>query len=294
MSKMILHQQRCVWRLAIVLLVFISLVSGCNGNVTTAAVGTGGTGDTTTVVAGKVADGYLANVTVFLDKNGNYQLDTGEPYTTTDANGSYTLIIDSLDVGKYPIVALAIKGVAIDKDNNQTIANSFVLSMPKDSVSGTVSNNFISPISTQLREMLETGIYTTPQQAADILRVKMGLPAGTDVTSDFVTANNNAMHVTAQNIATLMGNQMGLVVGSNGTATTVEVNRYRGMIGTIFSNMSSIRGANVQAGMTNLNSTISAVLPNLPPTGVGQPYLNMSTVFRGKMGMNKILEPYGR
>ena len=46
---------------------------------------------TTAPAQGTVIDGYLSGATVFIDVNGNGQLDTGEPSTTTDAQGNYTL-----------------------------------------------------------------------------------------------------------------------------------------------------------------------------------------------------------
>ena len=277
------------WQSATLLSLLTALIAGCDGNITSTGVGTGGTGATTSLV-GKVADGYLANVSVFLDKNGNYLLDAGEPSATTDTNGAYTLTVDSADIGKCPIVALAIKGVAIDKDTNQAIANSYVLSMPKEIVSGTVNTNFISPLTSQLREIMETGLYSTLPQASDALRTKIGLPAGTDMMADYIAANNTAMHTASQNIATLMGSQMEHVLGMSGSHSTVDVNRYRGMMGTIFSNMSSLRGADSQAGMSHLNSIMTTILPNIPPTSAGH-FHNMSTSFRGMMGgMNTLID----
>jgi hypothetical protein len=276
-----------VWRVVIVFSALAALIPGCgtsDGSSTTAGVGTGGTGTLARLITGTVADGYLANATVFLDKNGNYQLDAGEPSATTDENGAFTLKVDPGDVGKYPIVALAIKGVTIDKETNQTIAGSYLLSMPKDSVSDTVGNNFISPVTSLVRELMETGIYTSEQQASALLITKMGLPAGTDAMADYLAANNTAMHTAARNIATLMGNQMGQLFTTNGSATSVDVNRYRSMMGIIFSNISSIMGPNAQTGMSNLNSTITTVLTTMPPMGAGQPFQNMSTAFRGMTG----------
>ena len=278
MNESIFCQQSYVWRSVIALALFVALIAGCGG------VGTGGTGIFASSLSGKVADGYLVNATVFLDKNGNYQLDAGEPSTTTDANGSYTLNVDPADVGKYPIVVLAIKGITIDKDTNQTLASSYVLSMPKDSVSGMANSNFISPLTSLVREMMETDKYATMQQAMDALNTQMALPAGTDVMADYLAANNTAMHTAAQNIATLMGNQMGQILGTNGTTITVDVNRYRGMMGTIFSNISSMMGSNAQTGMSNLSNTMTTALSNTPPMSVGQPFKNMSTTFRGMMG----------
>ena len=242
-------------------------------------------------IVGKVADGYLSGATVFLDRNGNYQLDTGEPSATTDANGAFTLKVDPTDVGKFPVVALAIKGVTIDKDTGQAVANSYVLSMHAVSivastagdVTGTV-NNFISPISTQVREMMETGTYSNMQQAMESVRTKLGLPAGTNMMADYIAASNTTMHTAAQNIASLMGSQMTQVIGAGGLNMTVDVNRYRGMIGVIFSNMSSMRVPNFQKDMTTLVGIMTTELPKIPATSVGVPYRNMSTTFRGMMG----------
>ena len=267
-----------------VILVFVALISGCGsggGSFVSAGVGTGGTGSLAKSISGKVADGYLVNATVFLDRNGNYQLDEGEPSTITDAYGAYTLNVDSADVGRYAIVALATKGVTIDRDTDQAVTDSYVLSMPKDSVSSTASSNFISPITSLVREIMETGIVSTVQQAADALRTKMGLPSGTDIMNDYIAANNTDIHATARNTTALMGSQMDKILGTSGSNTTVDVNRYRGMMGTIFSNISSVRSPNTQPAISNLKNTIiPAYVQSIPP---GQPFRNMSTTFRGGM-----------
>jgi len=239
------------------------IITGCGSDSsTTAGVGSGGTG-TLAKISGTVADGYLVNASVFLDKNGNYQLDAGEPNTTTVANGAYELKVDPADVGKHPLVALVIKDVTIDKDTNQAVTNSYVLSMPKDHVSGTANTNFISPISSQLRELMETGRYTTVQQAADDLRTQMGLPAGMDMTANYIAVNHTDMHYAAQNMATLMGNQMGLVLGTTGSTITVDVNRYRAMMETIYSNMSTVSAENNHTEMSHLSNTITTMLSNM-------------------------------
>lgn len=260
--------------LAAASLIMVGLVAGCGGSSTTPS------NSSTSAITGKVADGYLEGASVFLDKNDNYRLDAGEPFTTTDENGAYTLTVDAADLGLYHIVALAIQGVTVDKDTNQTVANSYLLSLPKYSVSGTVSSNFISPISSQLREMMETGNYATIQQAMEDLRAKLGMPAGTNIAADYIAGGNQRMHTAAQNMATLMGGQMPQLFGTHSSATGVDVNRYRGMMGAIFSNMSSIRGANAQTSMTNLMSTMTSQMASIEP---GQPFRNMSTSFRGGM-----------
>lgn len=269
--------------LAVAGIISAGIIAGCGGS---SGNGTFTAASTTTGISGAVADGYLVNATVFLDKNRNYQLDTGEPSAITDSNGAYTLQIDTADKGKYPIVAIATKGVTVDKDTPDTpIANTYVLSMhavavnsTADGVSGTVSN-FISPLSSQLREMMETGKYATIQEAMNDLRAKLGLPAGMSMLGDYIASNNTAMHTAARNVAALMGSQMAIVMSHNGG---VDVNRYRGMMGTIFSNISSIKGSDVdtRTAIAALRETMMTNLPNIPQ---GQPFHNMSSSFRGGM-----------
>jgi len=259
--------------LAAASLVVAGMIAGCGSSSTSTPAAT--------TVAGKVADGYLENATVFMDKNGNYILDAGEPSAVTDANGAYALTVDPADVGQYPIVALAVAGVTVDRDNpGVAIAHNYLLSIPKESVSGTVSSNFISPMSTQVREMMETGTYATMQQAMDELRVSLGLPAGTNMMGDYVAGQNTTMHTTAQNMATVMGEQAPLLFRNYSGSTLMDVNRYRGMMGTMFSNISSVRATAPQSTMTELMATMTANLDNIV---IGMPFQNMSSFFQGGM-----------
>jgi len=202
------------WRLIATCFINAALITGC-GQSTTAGVGTGGTGSVAKSVSGKVADGYLVGATVFLDKNGNDQLDAGEASTKTDADGAYALTVDSTDVGKCPIVALAIQGVTIDKDTNQAIANSYILSMPKESVSVTVGGNFISPISTWIHKTMAANPDKKLTDVMTQLRVNMNLPVGMNILADYVNMgsaassdpnrdNFRAMHTTAQSMVPLL------------------------------------------------------------------------------------------
>lgn len=224
------------------LLLAAGIIGGCSGGGTS---GGDSTGANKSAVSGTVADGYLKNATVFLDKNNNYILDDGEPNTVTDAAGAYTLNIDAADVGKYPIVVLAIAGTTVDLDTPGTpVAKSYVLSMHGVSVtggsSGTITgtvSNFISPISTQIREMIESGKYATVQEAAEALRAQMGLTASSRMTDDYIKNRDGDMHSAAQNMASVMGSEMGRVMSGG----KVDIAGYRGMMGSIFQNISSVK-----------------------------------------------------
>lgn len=245
-------------------------LAACGGGSSTPAA--------STAIAGKVADGYLVGASVFLDKNGNYRLDDGEPSATTDENGAYTLTVDPADVGRYHIVALAIQGVTVDRDTDQTVPSTYLLSLPKYWVSGTVSSNFISPMSTLLREMMETGDYATVQEAMEALRVKLGMPMGTDLAQDYIAGGNQRMHAGAQNMASLMGSQMAQVF-ANHSGARIDVNRYRGMMGMIFSNISTVKGADGP----RMGELMGSMATQMGGIAAGQPFRNMSSMFHGGM-----------
>jgi len=264
---------------AIAASLLVGIVAGCGGS--------GSSGTATTSISGKVADGYLAGATVFLDRNGNYQPDPGEPSTTTDANGAFTVKIDAADMGKYPLVAMAMKGQTIDRDTGLSVADSFVMSMPAGAMAGTVGSNFISPMSTLLREKMAANPTMTLNEAMTQLRNQMNLPAGMEMTADYMAAalsgtngaNYQAMHAIAQQMASLMAGQAPLVM--NGSS--VNVNRYREMMALINSNMSGIT-ANVMGGlgmtspfMTTMMSQMQALLGTMPVSGG---FANYSGMFR--------------
>ena len=248
-----------------------------------AGCGSSGSTSNVTAVTGKVADGYLVGATVFLDKNGNYQPDAGEPSAVTDQNGAYSLTVDPAEVGRYPIVAIATKGFTVDKDSGQPVADTYILSLPATAVSGTVDGNFVSPMSTQLRVLMESGNYPSMQDAMNAMGAKLGMSAGTNMLGDYVAANNTTMHTAAKNMASLMGSQMPQVLVANGTTTTVDVGRYQGMMVAIFKNMSSIKGSgpNSQSAMANLMGTMTTTLQGTKP---GQSFNNVSTSIRAMMG----------
>mgnify|MGYP001424684053 CR=1 FL=1 len=254
----------------------VALIAGCGGS--------GSTPATTTALSGNVADGYLVGATVFLDKNVNYQLDAGEPTTVTGENGAYTLNVDPADVGKYPIVAMAIQGQTIDMDSpDVTVASSYILCLPARAVSGTVNSNFISPMSTLIREKLEANPDMTLTEAMTQLRTQMNLAAATDMMGDYVAgsgqgmmnaAQYQAMHTIAQQMAGIMAGQSALVM--NGTA--VNQNHYRSMMGMINRDMSVITAnATDSTFMTGMRNQMQTQLRNMQMNGG---FANYSGMFR--------------
>ena len=272
----------------------IGLIAGCGG-------GSGSSTPAASVsVSGAVADGYLVGATVFLDKNNNYLLDAGEPSTMTDANGAYILTVDPADMGKYPIVAMAIKGQTIDKDTNLTVSNSYMLSMPATAVSGTVNSNFISPMSTLIREKMAANPGMTITDAMTQLRNQMNMPAGMNMMANYMAATQSGtnatqyqtMHTIAQQMAGLMAGQATLVMNTSGA----NQNRYRSMMGTINSNMSAIAANVINA--QGMNSTFMADMRDqmqsqLGTMPMGAGFSNYSSMFRNMTSHSRFWSPTG-
>jgi hypothetical protein len=291
-----IEMKKTILPIAIFISALITAGCGSDSNSTPAVA-------STSTISGAVADGYLEKAQVFLDKNFNYILDEGEPNTITDVEGKYTLTVDPDDVGKYPVVALAIAGQTIDHDLViRTLTESYLLCIDRRALSGTV-NNFISPISTQIREMMETGTFQNIQQAADELRSRLGMPVGVDMHADYIRLGSPAsvdpnrpfyqgMHTVAQNMANLMGGQAGQVMSiQGGRINNVDVNHYRSMMGSIFGNLSTIRAINPanpahNAIMTQLREDLRDRISTVPSSTIsGHPFMNFSSAYgHGMMG----------
>lgn len=266
------HSRWSSWRLLAVSLAGAALLAGCGmgtldgtSGASSAGVGTGGTGSFKASLSGSASEGYLINAVVFLDKNANYQLDSGEPFAATDMSGSCTLAVNPADVGAYPIVALAVKGVTIDSVGMQPITSSYVLSLPREGVNGGV--NLISPLSTQLRELMETGRYSTAQQALDALTLQMGLPAGTNILDAATASENLVIRTTSKTIADLMSKQMD---GMLNQEQALDVERYRTMMALIESNLKIVAQLNTPQNLANLSNSMTVILSARPAATTSQ------------------------
>ena len=247
-------------------------IAGCSG----------GSGSTPSVaISGVVADGYLRGAEVFLDKNGNYQWDAGEPKTTSGASGVYTLNVASADFGKYSIVSRAVAGSTVDEDTGQTVQSSYVMSAP----AGVTA--FVSPMSSLVREKMTATPGMTMAEAMTQLRNQLNMPSDVDMLADYVTGSQSGQHqahfqtmrATARQMAALMAEQAPLVMNGNGA----NANRYRGMMGEINMSMPSITD-NAMNGLgmdspfiTAMRNRMHTTLQNMP-TGTG--FMNFSGMFR--------------
>ena len=136
----------------------------------------------------KVMDGAIRNAEVFLDKNNNGLLDTGEPSARTDASGNAVLQIPEADRGTAPIVAL-VGTDAVDAQSGP-VTTAYVLKAPADKA------QLVTPFTTLINQIVEnTG--ATSEQAEANLREQLGL--ANDLFSDY-----SADHLNASVAATLV------------------------------------------------------------------------------------------
>lgn len=100
--------------------------------------------DTPTTYTGTVADGPLQGAIVFLDQDGDFMRDAGEPSTLTDAQGRYRLEAWGLDTQQQASLSIVaeVPATAIDADTGQAVGQPYILSAPAR------EHSFISPIST--------------------------------------------------------------------------------------------------------------------------------------------------
>lgn len=263
--------KKLTW-LGAVLVTLSGLLAGC---------GSGGN-STTTTVSGIVADGYLRNAEVFLDMNGNYQWDAGEPKTLSGQGGTYALNVSPELIGQYPVVVRAIAGQTIDEDHPSVpIASSYVLCSPATHTA------FISPMSTLIQQKLAGNPGMTMADAMTQLRNQLNLPVGVDMLGNYITgtqsgpntASYQAMYQVATQMAELMAQQAPLVM----TGTGVNVSRYQAMMGQMNLYMPQIV-QNATSGLTITSPTLVTLCNQmttlLQNTASGTGFRNYSAMFR--------------
>ncbi len=101
--------------------------------------GSGGNNNNLNQISGNVIKGPLVDYVVFSDTNGNFYLDEGEPETTTDVNGAFTLTATNPNATIYAIYNSI---SSYDTSTNSTPTAGFLSATPEASV--------ISPASTLL------------------------------------------------------------------------------------------------------------------------------------------------
>ncbi|MCK5793870.1 MAG: hypothetical protein KAH12_04145, partial [Anaerolineales bacterium] len=161
-----------------------------------------------TTLAGTVADGYLIDARVFLDRNGNRIYDNGEPMTQSAAGGAYTLEVNPGEGSLYPIVVQVIAGQTIDVDTGVPITNGYLL----ESLPGRWK--FVSPLTTLVSLECSKNPSLSEQQAEIEVRNRLGIVDSISLFSDYIVPANidesliveyDRTHRAAQVAANIMG-----------------------------------------------------------------------------------------
>lgn len=175
------------------------LIAGCGG-------GSSSPGVATINATGIVADGYLSNVKVCLDKNSNTVCDAGEPSATTDLNGAYSIPgVTATDVAAFAVVA-EVPSTSVDKDTGSAVGKSFVLTTP-------AGKSFISPITSIAHQMMKDSPASSVAAITTQLNTDMQIAATFDPFADYVAdeisiSASSAVSATAHKFAKVVANSM--------------------------------------------------------------------------------------
>ncbi len=186
-----------------------------------ASCGGGGSNSDTPLVAsnavtGVVVDGYIEGATVCIDLNSNQVCDVGEPYSITDAQGSYTLNAAGYDLSLYHIVSIANADTAKDADDGgltlaQAGKTTLKLLAPANMA------EVISPVTTLVvGKMTESSMSVSDATAAVAMLLNV---SPEHVFIDPIASQNTQLHQQFQTIASLLR-------GANLSNTLVYIMQY--------------------------------------------------------------------
>ncbi|NRA25006.1 MAG: hypothetical protein HRU08_11140, partial [Oleispira sp.] len=136
---------------------------------------------TSILLSGKVADGYLSGAKVCLDLNNNKACDENAPVTFSTAGGVFTFDdVTQAQIDSAPLLVEIIEGETIDEDNPGVfIDKKYTLTAP-------VGYTFVSPLTTMVQSEIEdTGI--SREEAEGSVQAKLGTTL--DLVADYVAGS---------------------------------------------------------------------------------------------------------
>ncbi|WP_051303028.1 hypothetical protein [Psychromonas aquimarina] len=149
----------------------------------------------------RAVDGYLRNALVWLDVNGNFALDDGEPNKRSGIDGITLLDVSNIENPQnYPVIVKAIASETVDQDtissaNPDGIAATvpFILSAP-------AGQTVVTPLSTLVNIKIING--TDPTQAAAEVAADLGI-AEADLLGDYIAQKQGDIAAKANAIVEL-------------------------------------------------------------------------------------------
>ncbi|MGL5708717.1 MAG: hypothetical protein ACRDDF_10710, partial [Aeromonas sp.] len=141
----------------------------------------------------RVIDGYLHRASVWLDSNGNGELDPGEPQTRSDEQGRARLTLP-LKTGAV-VMARAVAGQTRDLDDpDRTVTRDFLMMAPADS-------RLVTPLTTYLALQQREG--RSSEEALARLRHELAQPE-LDPARDYVAKPEPLIGASARALARLL------------------------------------------------------------------------------------------
>lgn len=138
------------------------VVAACGGG-----GGVAGSGPST-VLSGIAVDGYLQGSTVFLDLNSNGVIDSGEPSTTTDKNGRYSLDYQGV-TGSITGLSIVVSG-GIDSDTGLAFAGQL-----KANADIAAQGQVVTPLTTLVDAMVAQGLAANISAAKTMVANSLGM-----------------------------------------------------------------------------------------------------------------------
>ncbi|MCK5914273.1 MAG: Ig-like domain-containing protein [Desulfuromusa sp.] len=167
-----------------------------------------GTSATVTALTGTVADGYLTDALVFLDRNKNRVYDNGEPMAHSTAGGRYTLEANPGEGELYSVVAQVVAGQTIDEDTGSSVPHNYSL----ETLPGRWG--FVSPLTTLTSLECAKNPSSSVQQAEISVRTQLGIADSVSLFTDYIAPDSvgsssieeyGRAHRAGQVVAAIMG-----------------------------------------------------------------------------------------
>ena len=132
----------------------------------------GRSSQTSTTTTGTASDGYINGATVCYDMNLNNKCDNKEPFTVTDANGSYSLVVSATEKEKADKNAPLLIVGGTDVDTKSALTGTFKAPFDGKSSTATVQ---ITPLTTLVAAMVAKNIPvdTAYEQVAKALNLSV-------------------------------------------------------------------------------------------------------------------------
>jgi uncharacterized repeat protein (TIGR04052 family) len=167
--------------LGIAMTVIAALIAGCSGGSSSSSPSNS--------LSGIVADGYISGATACLDLNSNGVCDAGEPSTTTNANGAYSITVNAASAVNFPIVA-EVPFTAIDKDTGAAVGTAFTLTSPAGA-------SFVSPITTLVQTQIANGLSSASAVAAVNATLGISAASGVSALDNYIALTGTATDQTS-------------------------------------------------------------------------------------------------